>query len=65
MALEAVFHVPVDVGDDADVAGGLVDAAQPLVGEAAGRDVGLQRATDSYLERVLRTAPDERLTLNE
>jgi Domain of unknown function (DUF4032) len=36
-----------------------------FLSEAAGRDVGLQRATDSYLEQVLRTAPDERLTLTE
>jgi len=36
-----------------------------FLSEAVGRDVGLQRATDSYLEQVLRTAPDERLTLTE
>jgi tRNA A-37 threonylcarbamoyl transferase component Bud32 len=36
-----------------------------FLSEAAGRDVGLQRATDSYLEQVLRAAPDERLTLTE
>jgi Domain of unknown function (DUF4032)/Lipopolysaccharide kinase (Kdo/WaaP) family len=36
-----------------------------FLSEAAGRDVGLQRATDSYLEQVLRTAADEKLTLTE
>jgi tRNA A-37 threonylcarbamoyl transferase component Bud32 len=36
-----------------------------FLSEAAGRDVGLQKATDSYLEQVLRMAQDERLTLTE
>jgi tRNA A-37 threonylcarbamoyl transferase component Bud32 len=34
-----------------------------FLSERAGRDVGLQRATKSYIEQVLRTAPDEKLTL--
>jgi len=36
-----------------------------FLSEAAGRDVGLQKATESYLEQVLATAADEKLTLTE
>jgi len=36
-----------------------------FLSEAAGRDVGLQKATESYLEQVLTTAADEKLTLTE
>jgi hypothetical protein len=34
-----------------------------FLSERAGRDVGLERATKSYIEQILRTAPDEKLTL--
>lgn len=34
-----------------------------FLSEQAGRDVGLQAATKSYIDQVLRTAPDEKLPL--
>jgi Domain of unknown function (DUF4032) len=34
-----------------------------FMSERAGRDVGLQKATKSYVEQVLRTAVDEKLPL--
>jgi len=34
-----------------------------FLSERAGRDVGLKRATESYVEQVLRAAPDEKLPL--
>ena len=34
-----------------------------FLSERAGRDVGLKRATESYIEQVLRAAPDEKLPL--
>jgi Domain of unknown function (DUF4032)/Lipopolysaccharide kinase (Kdo/WaaP) family len=34
-----------------------------FLSERAGRDVGLEKATQDYVERILRTAPDEKLPL--
>jgi len=34
-----------------------------FLSERAGRDVGLKKATESYIEQVLRTAPDEKLPM--
>jgi Domain of unknown function (DUF4032)/Lipopolysaccharide kinase (Kdo/WaaP) family len=34
-----------------------------FLSEQAGKDVGLQKATESYIDQILRTAPDEKLTL--